>query len=460
MRINCIIFLFTYSCGILSSQNWQSLGTSTFQDGYVHTLYNDTVNNLLYAGGQFDSIEGKKIRGIGVWNGVSWDSLGEGIDSHTGTYLFTQPRKIIGYHNKIYVFGNFNKAGPYSMDGMGIWNGTSWEYLADVPNGLINDAAVYNDTLYICGLFDSIGPMPTRYAAKFDGTNWYPMHFPFDAGTSFSAIRAFNGKVYATGAIYANGYGLLAEWNGSSWAPWVGVQGDVNKAVWGFEVIDNQLFIYGRFWSIGGVWSPGIVSWDGNNWYGFGGGFSPTTWATVHDIKKIGNYIYAVGPFSNAGGQSNNNNNILMNAFWNGTDWCITGDVYDNILETIELYNNEIIVGGGFWSINGDSSIKKIAKWIGGNFTSACGNSIGLNENKKNGQIRVYPNPATEFLNIESEIQIDSEIQILDILGREVVTSIITNKSRQVDIANLPAGVYFVMLKIAGEIHRERFLKE
>src|SRR5687767_8075044 len=53
----------------------------------VLCLFSDTISNRLYAGGSFSKTgfwtdtNGKLVMGIAQWNGISWDSLGCGMDN-------------------------------------------------------------------------------------------------------------------------------------------------------------------------------------------------------------------------------------------------------------------------------------------------------------------------------------------------------------------------------------------
>lgn len=59
--------------------------------------------------------------------------------------------------------------------------------------------------------------------------------------------------------------------------------------------------------------------------------------------------------------------------------------------------------------------------------------------------IKVYPNPTNEFLNIDAESAI-SEIIIINSLGEIVFEQIIPNSSISIDTRNLTSGIYFVKI--------------
>ncbi len=76
-------------------------------------------------------------------------------------------------------------------------------------------------------------------------------------------------------------------------------------------------------------------------------------------------------------------------------------------------------------------------------------------------KVKLYPNPAESYTNIElvSEINTSFEYKVIDIEGRVISTKkdIPVNgyKEEQVDISNLKSGIYFIM--ISNEQYKETF---
>ncbi|OIP00193.1 MAG: hypothetical protein AUJ98_08840 [Bacteroidetes bacterium CG2_30_33_31] len=86
--------------------------------------------------------------------------------------------------------------------------------------------------------------------------------------------------------------------------------------------------------------------------------------------------------------------------------------------------------------------------------------TIGINHNIKNiyDDIKIFPNPAKEFLIINST-QI-SEIEIFNIEG-ELVKKVICNGSEtKISLANLSSGVYILKAKLPKGIVMKKFIKE
>lgn len=455
----------------LSSQtpNYVAFGNNISATANINCLFKDTITNTLYAGGAFEYADGKWCRGAAKWNGVAWDSMGGGFNRFVDFTPFTDKiGRILRYKNKIFYFGDFLQAGNKFTRGIGSWNGTNWDSTGYYPNGAVYDADVYNDTLYICGDFTQIGNLSTNYAAKFDGTNWYPMSFPFTTDGPILKIRAFKDKVFATGAWYANGYSLIAEYdNVQGWKPSFGVQGPTFKGVSGLERIDSLLFFYGLFTHISTCYSPDLVAWSGTKLYSFGLPSDPYhNNSNIKKIKKINNKIYTLGVFDNIGGmyptlgvnQLIGIGELSFDSNFNA-QWCISSEYFDNQTSDVEIYNNDIIISGSFFKINNDS-IKKCAKWLGGSFSYSCNTYyVGLEQQNKLESFYVFPNPTTSILNISDEqnqLQ-NATIEIKNYLGQIVFTSPFTS---QIDLQNLSAGMYFLTIQDRERKQTIKIVKE
>jgi hypothetical protein len=69
--------------------------------------------------------------------------------------------------------------------------------------------------------------------------------------------------------------------------------------------------------------------------------------------------------------------------------------------------------------------------------------------------IIVYPNPAKEVLNIATDLEIT--VALYDMTGK-LLRSKVTNK--QIDLKNLPSGVYFLQINYNGNIYNKKIIKE
>lgn len=85
------------------------------------------------------------------------------------------------------------------------------------------------------------------------------------------------------------------------------------------------------------------------------------------------------------------------------------------------------------------------------------GGNVGISAvDKANKNINVYPNPASSNMNINSTLNKAVEMQMLNILGQNVMTISVKNGSNAYDISNLPKGVYTLSFMVDGQsyIHK------
>jgi len=84
--------------------------------------------------------------------------------------------------------------------------------------------------------------------------------------------------------------------------------------------------------------------------------------------------------------------------------------------------------------------------------------ALGVNDVVKNSNgIKVYPNPARDFVNIASDKKISS-IEIFSLTGQLIKT--VDKDSKQVDISELKRGIYLLRLKSEGSDQSFKIIKE
>jgi hypothetical protein len=69
---------------------------------------------------------------------------------------------------------------------------------------------------------------------------------------------------------------------------------------------------------------------------------------------------------------------------------------------------------------------------------------LGINE-LKNQELKIYPNPTKEILNVECENK-NSEIKITDVFGNIIKQQKIVNDKTTINISDLKEGIYFIQL--------------
>lgn len=85
-------------------------------------------------------------------------------------------------------------------------------------------------------------------------------------------------------------------------------------------------------------------------------------------------------------------------------------------------------------------------------------NHINLNENSVSPRISIYPNPASEFIKFKLKNEHDFTIlRMVNLLGKRVYAPL--NSQKEMDVSNLPNGIYIISLEVDGEVFYSKFEK-
>jgi hypothetical protein len=138
---------------------------------------------------------------------------------------------------------------------------------------------------------------------------------------------------------------------------------------------------------------------------------------------------------------------ITMDDYYNGTLATITdhGDGTATITSTSSLENLGFAAGGSFrLRIFADNGISRNEQYFYVSVKEFA--VIGVDENDLN-DIRIYPNPANNLVNIDNAA--NSSVSIYNLLGEVVKSVRTTSNNTSIDVSNLAAGSYVV--KVQGE---------
>jgi hypothetical protein len=79
---------------------------------------------------------------------------------------------------------------------------------------------------------------------------------------------------------------------------------------------------------------------------------------------------------------------------------------------------------------------------------------VGVDE-ANGSNLNVYPNPASDILNIASSNDGTTQVTITDMAGRTVQsTTLLAARRAQLDVSTLPAGIYVVTIENNTELLR------
>ena len=78
-----------------------------------------------------------------------------------------------------------------------------------------------------------------------------------------------------------------------------------------------------------------------------------------------------------------------------------------------------------------------------------------LEENKDNGFV-IYPNPANDYITIVGEVPETTQIFLMNIHGQLMDVDV---KHNQIDVSNLPNGIYFMKIREKSTMIGEKSTK-
>ena len=281
------------------AQTWTELDSGVYE-GSCYSLYGDTVSDLLYVGGNYDSVGAAFIlsRGWATWDESHWSDLaGTFGEDRTSCITRFRTNMYAGQEHAGVVFRN------YQYD-------TSRVLQA---NDSVDVLTVYNDRLYVGGQFTQI-----KKGA--------------DSGLDVHAI---------------------ASWDGQHWAP-VGTGlfsvcecGNDSAHVYGMYVWRNELYVGGRFDTAGGVPCKNFAKWDGTTWSPMGNGlkYATDSPSLVRVIYSYQDKLIIGGSFDRAGDNSvvSNIASLDTNGVWGNMNVSFNGRV-----DRFQLYNGLLYIGGHF----------------------------------------------------------------------------------------------------------------
>jgi PKD repeat protein/N-acetyl-anhydromuramyl-L-alanine amidase AmpD len=299
----------------------------------------------------------------------------------------------------------------------------------------------------------------------------------FNTSMSYSGLSLVVGTTYYVSVKVKNGAGLFSNIMTSNGQT---LQNPTNPPTATFDVpntyvcsTDSLQFINNSVDAVSYAWSvPGAfpsTSTDVNPYFSF-----PST----------GSYTATLTVTNSAGTDSQSQSiNIVVS---NPTTASISAstNTIDLALNSgnVTFTNNSTNADGYFWDFGNGSTSTDANPWTGynqaGTYNVMCVaingvcqndtawttieviNTVGLSENEKT-QVNIYPNPATNVVNIQFKNEIDKgTITIYDARGRKVLTNQINQANSTIDVSEFVKGYYIIEIKNNSLIVHSNFIKK
>lgn len=288
---------------------------------------------------------------------------------------------------KSFSFICFLSACNYNSLAQGDYHG----FYLEQPNGHVR--TLYTDTvenyLILGGSFSFIGNETRRGVSRWDGFQFAEMDCGIGrCGTNVCpSVAAFAKNRFGfymlafSDSIGCERINYVAKWNSIEWEN-IGFESYLDGTSffpYYFSIVDDILFVAGRFDSIQGRQAQGLAIWDGLRWdtsfidpyrsfdnVGFGECVRYRNDLICHNILQ-----------DTAGG-------ILVIALWNGNHWVSVGGAFSNRANSISsvlVFKDELYVAGGFnRNLDPEAPGNSIARWNGERWDDLNG-GVFLNNN-------------------------------------------------------------------------------
>lgn len=322
---------------IWDGQSWQAIPGST--SGY---------RKALEFRGELAVASPSSLR---IWNGIEWKRCGIGI----GNYVDV----VAPYKNGIVAGGDVRLTGSIGEYVL-LKSDTEWGPLGTGLNGRVNALKEFEGDLIAGagGQFSNEMNVPDHGVKRWDGANWTPMG---QGIRNVNALAVYRGRLIVGGGFFSPGFlppYRIAQWNGTEWESMGTGFNDNNSTsgVYALTEFEGDLIAGGYFSKCGETTVNSIARWNGTNWQPFGNGLS-----RVLAVAVFRGELYASGRFSFIPGQFYDVGSI---ARWTGNLWVPVGEGVDGDIESMTVFNGDLVVGGQFTSAGGVPA-SNLAAWDG-----------------------------------------------------------------------------------------------
>jgi hypothetical protein len=466
--IKRILILFFILISLFTgAQNWASVSPQSFNCAFLESILIDSVHDELIVSSKFFTQVGSlPARGVARWNGIKWDSLTGGINTHDKNINPNNPSanivSCIPYNGRLLVGGGFSSIGGINAPSLALWDGAKWDSLPKRAFSFSNPVEVWgfikkNSLLYIYGDFTAIAGQPTSHIGTWDGSNFAPVNFPFPTGNEVLTAMEYKNEIYFGGRFYnstTDSLNKIVRFDGTKFRSVGGGFLGSYDEVWSMAIYNNELYVSGHIDNIGGnATGEHVMKWDGSQWHSVGFGVGNSMASSVLKLLVHNNKLFAFGYFQYAAGIP-----CFNAAVYDGVKWCAMKDTIGYPINGATIFRDSIYIAGGF-SLTTTPPIYQTAKLKDENLYRDC-NGVGINELKNNDGVRIYPNPVLNILHIESEqyFEAGSEIEIVNTLGQPVLK---LSFNKEIDVSKLAAGYYILkLINPDNQQIRSRFIKD
>ena len=253
-------------------------------------------------------------------------------------------------------------------------------------NANVGSIAYINGKIIIGGAFKTSGSTILNSISQWDGNNWNALGTglwhdgtPDYAGV-VSTLSYYDNVLYVGGAFVVAGgtsafdtthsEGNIAKWNGSAWLPMTKWGDGLNSVCRKLQVYHNNLYLGGFFNSStdssGSYFTQGISKWNDTTFSAIGqfaGNLAPFGYDAAMALCTYNNKLIAGGYFNSVNGSPYGSYGYI--ASYNDTTWDSLSSGLNNVVFSLAVYNGELYAGGNFTATGTGTAVNHVAKWNG-----------------------------------------------------------------------------------------------
>ena len=437
---------------------WQAFGGGFDENAVILSMI--VKGDTLYVGGRFKHAGGdSSIQNLAMWYNNQWHSFGGGIQLGIVRCLYPNG-------NDLYVGGSFPGANGVISQGIIRWDGQNWHPVGGTGvNGDVRDIMMVGNNLYVTGTFVSI-PFFTNpnfnHIARYDMTldSWAPLQ---------TGINTFGEKLclFENDLWIAKAGNNIHRWSTNT-NQFLNPEGYANSGTTqinqarAFAISGDRMYMGGSFFNLAGIDSADYIAYrENNSWHALG--MRLPFWTTsigCSALFPLGNDLFIGGNWwTNLTSDSTSpfTNRVLRYHIPTRSFHKLNNQKVDRLysISCLAYYQNTLLMGGYFKGIGNDSTLQKLVF-----FRDTTTTRIFKPKRDKALSFYLYPNPGTGRVRI-SEVRSlqNTRLQMIDSKGL-LQKEWIGLTSREIDVSDVPTGLYILKLTNDQGIGFQKFRKE
>jgi len=231
-----------------------------------------------------------------------------------------------------------------------------------VPAGVVTCSAEHRGRLVVGGRIGYIDGVPVNNLALWDGEHWQSGPSLDGTGPPLCLLSWGDTLLMGRSTKYTEGDSSIVDlWDGTKRVPiGTALRGRVTAVAHSLVRFNGDVIAAGRFQYAQDERAPSVARWDGLRWHAMGqDSLYNREDGSVHRLAVLDGVLFACGTMQFAA-----NDSVVRVAAWDGARWVPLPDQPDEAVVAMTVYQNELVIAGGFRHVGGTEA-RGLAAWNG-----------------------------------------------------------------------------------------------